>query len=488
MVAATPMRATPSPKDVARNPLLFAEKFLKIQNKSMQTIPLLYNFFQQDYLAKRSSRDLILKPRQLGFTTAIQAEFRRYEWTRASRTLTLGKDDENTTDLRAMADFYYDNLPDDFRPFRAINNDTRTVYPDVKSRATIRKAGNTNSGRGGTNTHIHLSEAAFYPDAGKIVASALQAGNPLWVVAESTPNGARGWFYNECMAALRGESIWKLHFYRWFDNPDYAIPLEPKEVLVYDDEEKELIRLHRLRPEQIKWRRLKKLEVRGLFPQEYPEDIKECFMQSGKSAFHFPAGVFTAPSDAVYNPEHQYVMAIDWGQNDDWTVAIIFDVTDYCEVLIYRKNKAAYLSMIDDIAKLAHEWHIEKIVPERNSMGTNIEVLSAELNKLEWPIDKRTGYPSNPTIQGFWMDVHSKDRLVKRFQLGMESGLRLMALPEKHPEYIGHPITVANMEIAAYISTQTPMGLWSYSHPPNEHDDTVDTRMLAHSAAYELMN
>jgi hypothetical protein len=481
-----PMIATPSPKTVARTPGLFAEKFLKIQNKRMQTIPLLHNFFQQDYLSKRSSRDLILKPRQLGFTTAIQGEFRRYEWTRASRTLTLGKDDENTTDLRAMTDFFYDNLPDSFRPYRAINNDSRTVYPNVKSRATIRKAGNTNSGRGGTNTHIHLSEAAFYPDAGKIVASALQAGTPLWVVAESTPNGARGWFYNECMAALRGESIWKLHFYRWFDNPDYAIPLEAKETLTYDDEEKELVRLHRLSPEQIKWRRLKKMEVRDLFPQEYPEDIKECFLQSGKGAFHFLPDTFTAPIGAVYNPTHQYVMGIDWGQNDDWTVAIVFDVTDYREVFIYRKNKASYLSMIDDIVKLAYNWHVDKIMPERNSMGTNIEVLSAELNKLEWPIDPRTKYPSNPTIQSFWMDIHSKDRLVKQTQLGIEAGLKLLALPEDDTNYIGHPVTIANQEIAAYISSQTPMGLWSYSHPPNEHDDTVDTRMLAHAATYEL--
>ncbi len=478
-------RQTPSPSQVSRDPVLFAEKFLKIQDTTMATVPLVYNFFQVDYLRKRSSRDLILKPRQLGFTTAIQAEFRRYEWTRASRTLTLGKDDENTTDLRAMADFYYDELPDDFRPYRTINNDTRTVYPEIKSRATIRKAGNTNSGRGGTNTHIHLSEAAFYPDAGKIVASALQAGNPKWVVAESTPNGARGWFYNECMAALRGESVWKLHFYRWFDNPNYAIPLEPKEVLAYDDEEKELIRLHGLGPEQIKWRRLKQMEVRELFPQEYPEDIKKCFLQSGNGAFHFLADTFTAPIDTVYNPEHVYCMGIDWGQEGDWTVAVIFDVTDYREVLIYRKNKSAYLSMIDDIAQLANEWHVEKIIPEKNSMGTNIEVLSVALNKLEWQVDKRTGYPSNPTIQSFWMDIHSKDRLVKRMQLGIEAGLKLLGLPENNP-MTGHPVSIANQEITAFISSQTAMGLWSYSHPPNEHDDTVDARMLAHAATYEL--
>jgi hypothetical protein len=472
---------TPSPNQVSRDYALFAEKFLKIQtieNGQLVTVPLVYNWFQLDYLSKRTPRDLILKPRQLGFTTCIQGEFRRYEWTRPTRSLTLGKDDENTTDLRAMADFFYDHLPQDFRPIRSINNSSRTEYPDVKSRATIRKAGNRNSGRGGTNTRIHLSEVAFYPDAGSIVASALQAGNPLWVAAESTANGAdeSNWFFSECMAALRGESVWTLHFYRWFDNPAYAIPLELKEVLVYDDEEKELVRLHGLKPEQIKWRRFKQLELRisGTFLQEYPEDVLTCFLQSGNGVFSFLVDTFTAPNEAIYDETHQYVMGIDWGQSDDFTDARVFDVTDYCEVAHLHINKQSYESMINEIAKLAYAWHVEKIVPERNSMGAAIEMLSAALNALDWPIDKRTGYPSNPTIQSFWTDIRSKDRVVKLFQAGIEAGLKLL------------PDPIANQELRAFISKQQPSGLWSYDHPIGGKSDTVIARLLAHAATYEL--
>lgn len=472
---ATPTQtATPSPRQVVSNAQLFAAKFLKIQNKAMETIPLLYNYFQMDYLAKRTPRDLIVKPRQLGFTTCIQGEFRRYEWTRASRTLTLGKDDENTTDLRAMADFFYDNLPPDFRPVRAINNATRTVYPVVQSRATIRTAGNRNSGRGGTNTHIHLSEAAFYPDAGKIVASALQAGNPYWVAVESTTNGAQGWFYEEVQAALRGESVFTVHFYRWFDNPEYSLTLEPGETIDYEPDEFALVQKHGLSAGQIKWRRFKQMELRGLFLQEYPEDIETCFLQSGNGVFSFLADTFTAPADAVYDPTHQYVMGIDWGQSDDFTTAHVFDVTAYCEVARIRLNKLSYESMVDSVAQLAFKWRVEKIVPERNSMGAAIEMLSAALNRLEWPIDPRTKYPSNPTIQAFWTDIRSKDRVVKLFQAGIEAGLKLLDDP------------IANQELRAFISRQQPSGLWSYDHPPDGKSDTVIARLLAHAATYEL--
>lgn len=478
MLAIPPKRTKtiPSPKQVVSNFQLFAAKFLKIQNNKMQTIPLVYNGIQQDYLSKRTPRDLIVKPRQLGFTTCIQGEFRRYEWTRASRTLTLGKDDENTTDIRAMADFFYDNLPEDFRPQRAINNATRTVYPLVQSRATIRKAGNRNSGRGGTNTHIHLSEAAFYPDAGSLIASALQAGNPYWVAVESTCNGAQGWFYEEVQAALRGNSVFAVHFYRWFDDSNYALPLLPNETIVYEADELVLVTKHGLSPEQIKWRRSKQLELRERFLQEYPEDIETCFLQSGNGVFQFLPNTFDAPASAVYNPEHRYCMGIDWGQSNDYTDGRVFDMTDYCEVDCVHVNKMSYESMIEQLAELAQKWHVEKIAPERNSMGTAIEMLSAKLNDLQWPIDKRTGYPSIPVIQAFWTDIRSKDMLVKLFQAGIEAGLKLLN------------DSIANSELRAWLSMQQPSGLWGYSHPSGGHDDTVIARLLANYLCYELSN
>jgi hypothetical protein len=48
-------------------------------------------------------------------------------------------------------------------------------------------------------------------------------------------------------------------------------------------------------------------------------------------------------------------------------------------------------------------------------------------------------------------------------------------------------IPVANHEMRAYVSVQKEAsGLWTYSHPPNGHDDTVIARLLAHAATYEL--
>lgn len=491
MVAAYQTMKTPSPKQVARDPVLFAEKFLKIQNNRMQIIPLRYNYFQLKYLQERSSRDIILKPRQLGFTTCIQGEFRRYEWTRSARTLTLGKDDENTTDIRNMADFFYDSLPDEFRPIRSINNATRTSYPLLNSRATIRTAGNRNSGRGGTNTHIHLSEAAFYPDANSIIASALQAGNALWVAVESSPNGAQEWFYEECNLAIAGKSIFKFHFFTWFDNPAYALSDEQLITLLpngesvlhipYDDEEKMLIEKHHLTRQQINWRRYKVIELADKFQQEYPEDPVTCFLTSGRGVFQLnKPDLFT---DYVedrsligypvwlldgYVPDDKsvHVAAIDWGQAPDSTVLSIMDSTTYQEIALYVTGKRDYEHIISDLATLIKHFNVQYVVPEKNAMRLQISLLAKQLKEA---------MPDNPPrVSPFNMDLRRKDDLVKLMQQGMNSGLRLLDVP------------MAKHELRIFEARQNTSGSWSYTAPDGEHDDTVIARMLAHLATYQL--
>ncbi len=106
------------------------------------------------------------------------------------------------------------------------------------------------------------------------------------IVYESTPNGAAGRFYEMCMAAMRGESKWAFHFYPWWWDSEYCIPLEEGESLEpYNDEELALIAQHGLTPAQIKWRRDKLLSRGQLFYQEYPEDPITCFLLSGAARF-----------------------------------------------------------------------------------------------------------------------------------------------------------------------------------------------------------
>jgi len=274
-----------NPATITQSPEQFARVFLRILDKDKHKKPFTWNKAQRDFNAHRTGRDLILKARQLGFSTYLQGEMFRRLVTSTRTTMTMAHDDETTQKLRRMADRFWENCKfNGIQPARKYANGTLTTYPDYDSEAIIATAGSQEAGRGGTYTDFHGSEVAFWRNAEAIMAGAMQGGNPD-IVLESTPNGAQGYFYEHCMEALDGKGVWTLHFYPWWWDDAYRVALEPGEVIEYREDEKRLAELHHLSPEQIKWRRKKQSELKRLFPQEYPEDPRGCFLTSGLRYF-----------------------------------------------------------------------------------------------------------------------------------------------------------------------------------------------------------
>ena len=104
---------------------------LSIINKDGELIPYHPNVIRQHFRANRTRRDLILKPRQVGISTEIQASLFRTAITRSSLQATLAHDDETTQKLRRMADRFWKYLPEHLRPKRGLDNKTTTTYPDT---------------------------------------------------------------------------------------------------------------------------------------------------------------------------------------------------------------------------------------------------------------------------------------------------------------------------------------------------------------------
>lgn len=434
---------------------------LRILDKNLKLIPFTPNDVQQHYAAHRTGRDLILKARQLGFSTYIQAENFAEAITHTTLSATLAHDDATTQKLRRMARRFYDNLADP--PLRGLDNTTTTTYPQTGSEVTIVTAGSGNAGRGGTYNRVHGSEVAFWKDADAIMAGIMQ-GVPLdgVIELESTPNGAQGWFYERCMEALDGNSDWTLHFYPWWWDSGYCLALDPNEVLVYSDEEQRLVTVHGLTPEQIKWRRKKVRELTPrLFAQEYPEDPHSCFLASGDGYFadiaDLHARVFTAPEGAVYEPSHRYVAALDFGQKSDYSAMSVIDATTLEEVELWRMNRKPWGDIRAEVLKTCQQWHVETLYPESNSMGgTNIEELHKEFAAAQ----------CMTSIRPFETTAQTKPVMVTAFHWALdEGGLKLLS------------DAVGKAEIDAYTATQTSAGNWKYEGLP--HDDTVIARMGA---------
>jgi len=442
----------------------FCRRCLVVQNKEGQLVPLELNAVQRQLIASLTGRDLVLKARQVGISTVIQAWFFYHTVRGGERTSTLCHEDDLTQELRAMSDRFYENYPDDGRPARQYANAKLTTYPALNSQNRIATVGGTaglRKGRGGSNTRMHGSEVAFWPDAQGVMAAAMQAGDPE-IILESTPNGMRGWFYERCMEALSGEGVWTLHFFPWWHEPEYRLPLAEGEALVYTDDEQRLVDEHGLDAEQIKWRRYKLTELPHTFRQEYPEDPISCFIASGASYFGDVEHVFVAPKPAAPEAGHRYVGGLDFAQTGDYTVLMIVDATTARMVDMLRVNRESWQEMRRRISVMANRWDAD-VLGEANSMGkTNIELLrtgetladGSKIAPMKLPAFDNTPAPKPPLIQGLYHALH-------------EEGLTLQDDP------------VLRHELRAFQSKQTASGHWVYEGGEGAHDDTVIALALA---------
>jgi hypothetical protein len=456
---------------------------LKILDKWGQVVPLRLNAVQRHFAQHRTGRDVIVKGRQQGVSTYLQADQYTRSVTKTTRCATLAHDDATTQKLRRMSERFQKWLPGDMHIVRGIDNDVTTTYPQTNSEVTIATAGNAKGGRGGTYDYVHGSEVAHWNDPGEIMAGLMQ-GVPLNygdIALESTANGAQGWFFNIVDAALNSDpdapSVWTVHFYEWWWTEEYRIPLEPGEALVYEPEEQQLIDDHGLSPEQIKWRRAKIKEFKDSgepekFQQEYPEDIVKCFLTSGFSVFgNFYSSLYSAVG---IEPQlnHVYVAGLDWGQASDYTCLSIIDVTANREVVLMRWRKMRWGAIRTEVINLCRKWHVSLLLPEKNSMTDNIEELFNEVEDagLEMtivPIDMSNSLKANMVIEF-------------RQALENESDFKLL------------DIDFGKRELAAFSSYQNPSGVYVYRAPTRKgpddedqpHDDSVIARLLARRAMF----
>jgi hypothetical protein len=439
----------------------FCEQYLWIQDKQDQLIPLRLNRAQRHFAEHVTGRDLILKARQLGFSTVIAALMFKTTVERSARSVSMAHDDDTTQKLRRMAKLFYDNLRGDTWITRTQDNAAVTSYSNG-SEVTIKTAGSKQGGRGGTYGGVfHGSEVAFWTDAKAIIAGAMQGvSRGGIVILESTPNGTQGLFYEEVQKAKIGESDYTLHFYPWWWDDTYCVPLEQGETLRYSDDEQVLVDRHGLTPEQIKWRRKKLNEpgMRDIFKQEYPEDTDTCFLTSGDSAFADVHLALRNVSQSAPIPGHEYVAGLDWGQDNDYTTLSIIDRVTHEEVALQRWRREPYAVIRQHVVQTCKAWNVSQITPERNSMSSNVEAL----------IDDFSAAGLRVSVYPLVMTNLVKHELVTLFKTGYQAdGLTLLDIP------------YATQELNTFVKKQTASMLWTYAAEGDGHDDTVIARLLA---------
>ena len=317
-------------KLIAGDFLLFCERNLMIRDKySNQLIPFydvlnweqmeLIKMVAEDLAMGRPIRYIVLKARQMGMSTLIEAM--GYWWTSTHRfttTVIIAHEKEATKNLYEMFRRYYEYSHPSFKPDRKYNtkqdltfdvsDEVKKTYdaqnlpsPGLQSEIKTMVA-TEGKGRSSTIKFLHGSECAFWDDSADVASAAVQAvpmAPETFIFLESTANGIGGYFYDEWNAARRGESQFRPVFFPWHSHNEYETPnIIEDDLGDLDAEEEALYKLFEHEgydraswPRKIYWRRLKKKEFRTdpkKFYQEYPSTPEEAFLASGRPVFDVP--------------------------------------------------------------------------------------------------------------------------------------------------------------------------------------------------------
>lgn len=193
---------------------------------------------QADLLTTMHNRTLILKARQLGFTTAIAICWTDHALFNANQRVGIIAHhmDPAAEILRDKVLFAYENLPPDLQDAMPLRRKTGKELLWDHNNSSIRVA---TSMRSGTIHRLHISEfgkiaAQFPAKAKEIVTGSLPAVDQSQIaVIESTAEGQEGAFYDMATRAQAlSESLlaaprpltkkeWAFRFYPWFTDARY---------------------------------------------------------------------------------------------------------------------------------------------------------------------------------------------------------------------------------------------------------------------------
>lgn len=265
---------------------LMIGNYLKIRARSGTRALLNLNRAQQEYSQRSTKRNIVLKARQVGITTYIAARFFVQTITQpGTLTVQVAHSQESAEMIFNIVRRFWENLPESTKTVlvKSRSNVRQIVFPSLDSEYRVETA-DDNAGRGMTIQNLHCSEVSRWPAGRDTLASLRAAVVPEGeIVLESTPDGARGAFYDEWRRAE--EMGYTKHFFPWWYEDSYRQPVIEECGLALDEEEKALIEGHGLDREQIEWRRQQWRTLRQLAPQEYVESGSECFLLSGDCVF-----------------------------------------------------------------------------------------------------------------------------------------------------------------------------------------------------------
>ena len=157
------------------NTKLYIEEYVKIRDKKSKIIPLkfnepqlqYYNIIKEQKEKHKPVRIIILKARQMGFSTATEGIFFKETVTKPNiNTAIVAHKEDSTTNLFNMSKLMYNELPDAIKPEKKASNAKELVFNNkqgtgLNSKIKCMTAGGEGIGRSDTINNLHLSAVGY---------------------------------------------------------------------------------------------------------------------------------------------------------------------------------------------------------------------------------------------------------------------------------------------------------------------------------------
>lgn len=346
-----------------KDPLWRLSHLYWITDKDGQRVLFRPNAAQMAYLENATEDDLILKARQLGFTTLMcligldEAIFHD-DHKVAIIAHTLGDANEI---FDSKVKFPYDNLPEQIKLRKPARND-RAGLLRFENGSSIRVA---TSVRSGTLQRLHVSEfgkiCAKYPQkAREIVTGSFPAVGKNPKTIESTAEGQEGYFYSYAEQAMRGEGPFRFHFFPWWQDPSNVV--DPATVRFLPDHHEYFAKLkheHQIEttPEQQAWWIKQEQVLGGDMKRENPSTAEEAFEQAIEGAYFAAqlahADKFGKIGRFPYDPRYPVNTFWDLGRNDLNTIWLHQRVGERNRFVGYYENSGEHIS---HYARWLRDW------------------------------------------------------------------------------------------------------------------------------------
>lgn len=386
----------------------------KIVNKNKQVVPFILNRAQRDFNSGKTNRNIILKSRQLGFTTYESIDgLDDTLFEKNIEVLMLSYDLPSQLDIfDNKIKFAWDNFNESLKKSYELDADRANKLKfnwgdGSKSSITVRTRG-----RSGTFNRLHISEFAKIcaedPKGAKEIISGTIQAVPLSgrVDIESTAEDDVGEFYTMFMEAWNRGKVktpvdFTAFFYNWTYDDEEINSIIPMDVSEMPKEFRDYKELHELTSSEITYYYYKWLSLNKdwrLLRREYPTTPEEAFSSSGERFFDtaqlermktrepiIEVGGWRYYAD--YIPGHRYALAADpsegVGQDNAICAVMDFDAKDPVTGSLRPEVVAVYESDMmppDKLAYIARDGATRYgnciIAVERNNHGhTTLAIL-----------------------------------------------------------------------------------------------------------------